>query len=261
MEEESEPTPEEGAPAWMTSFSDMMVLMLCFFVLLLSFAKMDQPTFHSALGSVRQALGGKGKLPEQREPPPELKEDAPPAPLPPTTTPESREERENKREQATLARIRRFLTDRGLAADVEVSASRRGIILRTKDQVLFDSGGASLKLEGTPILDAVAELARQFPGQLAIEGHSDDRPIQNVIYPSNWELSGARSAAVLRYLIEAKLDRALMHVAGYADTRPIADNSQEEGRSRNRRVEFVFEYETALERTDQEPSERPERMP
>jgi chemotaxis protein MotB len=260
MDEESEPAPEEGAPAWMTSFSDMLVLMLCFFVLLLSFAKMDQPTFRSALGSVRQALGVRDKLPEQREPPKELQQDARPAPPPPPDL-ESEQERENKLEQETLARIRRFLTDRGLEADVEVSASRRGIILRTKDQVLFDSGGASLKLDGTPVLDAVAELARQFPGQLAIEGHSDDRPIQNLIYPSNWELSGARSAAVLRYLIEAKLDRSLMHVAGYADTRPIADNAQEEGRAQNRRVEFVFEYETALDRSDREPSERPERMP
>jgi chemotaxis protein MotB len=260
MDDDSEPAPEEGAPAWMTSFSDMLVLMLCFFVLLLSFAKMDQPTFHSALGSVRQALGVESKLPERREPPAELKQDAPPPP-PPAAPLESAEERENKREQATLARIRRFLTERGLQADVEVAASRRGIILRTKDQVLFDSGGASLKLDGTPILDAVAELARQFPGQLAIEGHSDDRPIQNAVYPSNWELSGARSAAVLRYLIEAKLDRALMHVAGYADTRPIADNSLEEGRAQNRRVEFVFEYETGLDRTDREPSERQERMP
>lgn len=226
-DEEPEATPEEGAPIWMTSFSDMMVLMLCFFVLLLSFAKLDAETFHSALGSMRQALGG-------HPPPPST---APSAPSRHTAEPSPQQPSE-----PDLRRVREFLAARGLADQVEVSTNPRGIVLSTKDQILFDSADASLKREGRPVLDAVHELSLQLGGQLAVEGHSDDRSIQNATFPSNWELSGARAAAVLRYLLDTHLDASRVHIAGYADTHPVASNATPEGRAQNRRVEFVFEY-------------------
>jgi chemotaxis protein MotB len=137
--------------------------------------------------------------------------------------------------------VREFLAARGLESAVEVTASSRGIILRTRDQILFDTAEATLKLEGRPVLDAIRDLSSQFKGQLAVEGHTDDRAIRTDLFPSNWELSGARAAAVLRYLIDTQFDAARVHVAGYADTRPVADNTTREGRARNRRVEFVFE--------------------
>ena len=230
MQDEDDTGHEEGSPAWLTSFSDMMMLFLCFFVLLLSFARTDTQTFRSALGSVRQALGGRADLPAQ-------------APLPPaerhaTSSPERRGADTN-----VVAQLERFLAERGLRAQVEVAASERGIILRTRDQILFDSGDARLKDDGLPVLAAVAELARRFHGQLAVEGHTDDRPIGSTLFPSNWELSGARSAIVLRYLLSTSIAPERVHIAGYADRQPIASNDSEEGRGRNRRVEFVFEYE------------------
>ncbi len=227
---ELESASEEGSPAWMTSFCDMVVLMLCFFVLLLSFAKTDADNFHSALGSVRQALGGTVPPPprtsaESVAPPAQA---AAPSPL--------------VQEEATLARFREYLDARGLSADVEVSASARGIVLRTRDRVLFESADAHLKPGGTAVLEAVRGLCQELRGRLTVEGHSDDRPIQSGVFPSNWELSGARASAVLRYLVAAGVDPALVHVAGYADTHPVASNASEEGRSQNRRVEFVFAY-------------------
>jgi chemotaxis protein MotB len=81
-----------------------------------------------------------------------------------------------------------------------------------------------------------------MPGA-AREAHSDDLPIESALFPSNWELSGARASAVLRHLIAAGVDPALLHVAGYADTHPVASNVTDEGRAQNRRVEFVFDYD------------------
>jgi chemotaxis protein MotB len=233
MEDDNEAASEEGSPAWLTSFSDMMMLFLCFFVLLLSFARTDTQTFHSALGSVRQALGVKVELPS-------------PAQLSPSPTEHAATAGSPERRSAVehvVAELEQFLATRGLRAQVEVAPSERGIILRTRDQILFDSADARLKSDGLPVLAAVAELARRFHGQLAVEGHTDDLPIQNTLFPSNWELSGARAAMVLRYLLSAGMTSELVHVAGYADRRPIAGNDSEEGRARNRRVEFVFEYE------------------
>jgi len=234
LEEEPESAPEEGAPAWMTTFSDMVVLFLCFFVLLLSFARTDAANFDSALGSVRQALGAK---PAGAHAPTPVSERAALAPSPhPAPT-------DSTRDQAVVERLTQFLAARGLSAQVEVAPSERGIVLRTRDQILFDSGAAELKQRGLPVLAAVCELARHFRGQLAVEGHTDDRPIQSALFPSNWELSGARSAVVLRYLLAEQIAPELLHMAGYADRRPIASNETEDGRTRNRRVEFVFEYE------------------
>jgi chemotaxis protein MotB len=232
---------EEGAPAWMTSFCDMTVLMLCFFVLLLSFAKTDAPTFHSALGSVREALGARPAPPPRAAPTSAepARREAPSTLNDPATSAGVR------RDEATLERFREYLAARGLAARVEVAASPRGIVLRARDRVLFESADATLTLEGTPVLEAVRGLCGELRGRLSVEGHSDDRPIENAVFPSNWELSGARAAAVLRYLVAAGVDPALVHVAGYADTHPVASNASEEGRAQNRRVEFVFEYEPA----------------
>jgi chemotaxis protein MotB len=233
MEDENDSHPEESSPPWLTSFSDMLMLFLCFFVLLLSFARTDAQTFHSALGSVRQALGVRAAVSAG-------------SPLAPSAAEHSSSPGTGERRTAdehVVAELEQFLAARGLRAQVEVTASERGIVLRTRDQILFDSADARLKDEGLPVLSAIVDLARRFHGQLAVEGHTDDRPIQNALFPSNWELSGARSASVLRYLLSAGIAPEIVHVAGYADRRPIAGNDTEAGRAKNRRVEFVFEYE------------------
>lgn len=231
MEEESETLSEHGSPPWMTSFCDLVVLMLCFFVLLSSFAKMDAGHFRSALGSMQKALGAEpldatSSLVHPARP---SSDAAPPArPRPNAAT--------------TLSRVREYLATRGLADRVEVSESERGIVLRAKDRVLFGSADVALDPEGIPILDAVASLCEGFEGHLSVEGHTDDRPIDSRMFPSNWELSGARAAAVVRYLLEAGVPPSMLHVSGYADTHPVASNASEQGRAQNRRVELVFEH-------------------
>jgi chemotaxis protein MotB len=241
MDDEHDDRQEEGSPAWLTSFSDMVMLFLCFFVLLLSFARTDAQTFRSALGSVRQALGGRAAVSAGTPRPSQAHSSASPA--------ERRSSPSTAEQSAAdvVAELEQFLAARGLRGQVEVSPSERGIVLRTRDQILFASAEARLKNEGLPVLAAIVELARRFHGQLAVEGHTDDRPIQNELFPSNWELSGARSASVLRYLLAAGIAPEIVHVAGYADRRPIATNDTEVGRAKNRRVEFVFEYERGAE--------------
>jgi chemotaxis protein MotB len=231
---EDEPRAEHGSPLWVITFSDMMTLMLCFFVLLLSFASTDSESFRSAAGSVRQAFGSARPAPTSKPQPgahtrelaaaPTASTEPAPAPAP-----------------ATLERVRAYLTERGLSDAVDVIDSPRGVVIRAKDRVLFATAEADLKSEGLAVLDTVTVLSFGFEGRLAVEGHSDDRPMQSSRFPSNWELSSARAGAVLRYLLEQGIDPALVYVAGYAHTRPIADNATVDGRALNRRVEFVFE--------------------
>lgn len=227
---EQEPRAEHGSPLWVITFSDMVTLMLCFFVLLLSFASTDSDSFRSAAGSVRQAFGAARPAPATIP--------GPATSAPERGTPVSAEPRPAP---ATLERVRAYLIERGLADAVDVIDSPRGVVLRAKDRVLFATAEAELKPEGLAVLDTVTVLSFGFDGRLAIEGHSDDRPIQSSRFPSNWELSSARAGAVLRYLLEQGIDSRLVYVAGYAHTRPIADNATAEGQALNRRVEFVFE--------------------
>jgi chemotaxis protein MotB len=179
---------------------------------------MDVENFRTALGSVREAFGVQFKVNGRFE----SLSDSPISLSNVQSTDVLHRERPIEREAIGL--VREFLAARGLDGSVEVDSGARGIVLRTKDQVLFDPGAAIIKEVGKPVLEAMRDLADSFDGQLAVEGHTDDRPIQTPFFPSNWELSGARSSAVLRYLLEADVDPALVHVAGYADMRPVASN-------------------------------------
>lgn len=229
--------PPEGAPAWMATFSDMATLMLCFFVLLLSFANMDVQNFRTALGSVKEAFGvqfkTRGNIEAMATSPVELSDVQSAATLYETTAVDAE----------SIAIVEEFVRDQGLEDVLEVEGDARGVIVRAKDRVLFDSGSATLRDEGVPVLLSLSDLFRSFQGTLAIEGHTDNRPISNAQFPSNWELSGGRAAAALRYMISDGLDSDRAKIAGYADLRPVAANDDEQGRAHNRRVEFVFEYD------------------
>ncbi|MFT5357876.1 MAG: hypothetical protein ACI9KE_005113 [Polyangiales bacterium] len=113
---------------------------------------------------------------------------------------------------------------------------------RIREQVLFGSGSADLD-RGTAgaVLASVVELGSRVASEIAIHGHSDDRPIGNMRYPSNWELSAARASSVVRFLVATGQTADLpVSIAGYADTRPIVPNDSDEHRAQNRRVEFRF---------------------
>ncbi len=222
---------EEGAPAWMATFADMATLLMTFFVLLLSFANMDIVEFRTLMGSVRDAFGVQFEQPGDYEAransPIWISEGGSP------TTP-------SILESGPLERVRRALEERGLAPVVDAEMTRRGVALRIRDGVLFESGSDELKPRGLEVLTELGELSTEFVEEIAVEGHTDDRPISTARFPSNWELSAARATAVLRYLERSHPDELSMSIAGYADTRPVADNDSAEGRSRNRRVELIL---------------------
>ena len=137
----------------------------------------------------------------------------------------------------------------GIGDQLGFSLEARGLVLTiVTDQVLFTAGQASLQPDGVAILDLVAAALAAIPNDISIEGHTDSRPISTARFPSNWELSTARATSVLRYLIDVHhLDPLRLSAGGYADTRPIGDNSTEAGAARNRRVEIVVLSNVSLQ--------------
>jgi chemotaxis protein MotB len=134
----------------------------------------------------------------------------------------------------------------GLGEQVQVRRVRGGVQLQIQDRILFEPGSAQLKPAAAQVLDRVASALADRKYPITVEGHTDDRAIASSKFPSNWELSASRAAAVVRHLSRG-VDRLRMRAVGYADTMPIASNATEEGRARNRRVSIVVTTEPGVE--------------
>jgi chemotaxis protein MotB len=140
----------------------------------------------------------------------------------------------------------------GVASSIGMRREERGLVVTVvTDEVLFAPGSADLEARGRAVLGALVPALRRFDNPLAIEGHTDDRPISTSRFPSNWELSTSRATSVLRYLEEAHGFRgSRLTAAGYGAERPIGDNTTSDGRTANRRVELVVLADVPLEETD-----------
>lgn len=223
---------DEGAPAWMATFADLMSLLLTFFVLLLSFANMDIKNFQTALGSVREAMGVQFEHPGDR--------------MGLTTSVVELSKRESTDKLQTLENqvsemFSKIVQEKGVGDKVAVGLGDRGIVVRIENTVLFEPGGTKLTKEAEAPLLVVAEAARELRLPLWIEGHTDNSPIRTPRFPSNWELSAGRAVSTLEFIrTEGKVPKYRMHIGGYADTRPLRSNLTAEGRAKNRRVEFVI---------------------
>ena len=231
---------EEGAPHWMTTFSDMTTLLLTFFVLLFAFAQFDLIKFKRVMGSIREAFGVQrtqiGEFPTAETTPIQLFDYQKLDSVIEMFYRQTRMYRELKRELQKIP-------------GVDVLVSERGIVVRAEERIFFDLGKADIKPEAYPFLDKMAELIKEYPEyRVAIEGHTDDLPINTPRFPSNWELSAIRATTVLRYFLSKGIPPERLKAVGYANTKPLVPNTSMENRAKNRRVEFVFSIETDEER-------------
>ncbi len=221
--------PPPGAPMWMATFGDMMSLLLTFFILLVSFSSIQETKFHEAVGSLQGALGVLSQLPKV---PVKMDIDKP-------TKRGNMSTDELGKRVAELKEKIAELQENGKS--VSVGRSEKGLAIRLDDQTLFDPGKADLRQSATEVLSLVAGTLAEFPNAVRIEGHTDNLPINTEQFPSNWELSAARAAAVLRFFQEHGLDPRRMSAVGMGEWRPLASNDSVAERQRNRRVEIFME--------------------
>lgn len=226
MGEKKKKCPPVGAPAWMCTFADMMSLLLCFFVLLLSFADMDQTKFEEVAGSLEKAFGS------QRI-----------QPLLGTPTAKEMISRQMPGQPIDLTmqvQIVQSLADEIESGLVEVEEDETGITVRVKEAVAFDSGRAVIKPRFGKMLDKLGRLFVGMKADIEVSGHTDNTPLKKKDeFVSNWGLSTARAVNVIEYwLARYKIDAGRLSAVGYADGHPLASNGTVVGRSKNRRVEF-----------------------
>lgn len=142
-----------------------------------------------------------------------------------------------------------------------VTVTRKPLWLEVeiKTDILFPSGSAEIETQAISILQNIAAILAPVQSPIRVEGHTDDRPINTMQFPSNWELSGARASRIVRLFESLGIDPARMSVAGMGEHRPVADNLTVEGRNRNRRVTLLILDAAAA--TGQQPVSRIPELP
>lgn len=217
----------KGAPMWMVTYGDLMSLLLCFFVLLLSFSTMDPAMFKEVSGSLRQAFG------VQRD---EIIYD-----IPLGVDIVARDFNPIFDVDIILEKIKSTIKLELIKGEIEIEALSDRVILRLNDEVTFDPGSAVLRARAKPLLAKLRKIIEEVPGEVMVAGHTDDVPIRNGKFPSNWALSAARAASVVDFLLEpGTIAPARMAAVGYGASRPRVPNDTPEHRAKNRRVELIF---------------------
>lgn len=225
----------EGLPTkgiWLTTFNDMMTLLMVFFVLLFSMSTVDMKRFKHFQGELQSALGileaGQKTAVGIVEPEPPITK----------TTPNDSVGKQPPPEVVAEVRALKSLSERlGLPG----TWSPRRIQITLEDGLLFGSAQTRFNQTAVTVLSEVAAALAKIPGQILVEGHTDNRPLVSARYPSNWELSTARAAQVVKYLISTKqVVPERLAAVGYADSKPIASNATPAGQATNRRVEIVL---------------------
>ena len=229
LDHEEDSAGPPSAPFWMTTFSDMVTLLLTFFVLIVSMSTVEIRKFTEALSYFQ----GQTSI---------LINDAavPPASRPTVNRFQSREQAER------YAELLDFLHEEGLSDKVQLNLTDRGLHVTITDSVMFESGSADLIDKSRVVLRRIRAVLGTAVESVVVEGHTDDRPIHTAMFPSNWELSSGRAASVVRFLLEEEdhLPPSRYLAVGYGEHRPVESNATAAGRARNRRVEILFSWET-----------------
>ena len=222
---------EEGAPAWIVTFGDLMSLLLCFFVLLLSFSEMDRNKYRIVSGSMRNAFGIQRKKPIFESPKGQK-----------MIAREFDQAIVLMKVQDVVDPILNELEDefQEFKKFVDVSVKQDQVIIRMMGEATFDTGQARLKKEFMPLLLKIGEILSKTSGEIIIAGHTDNVPLSGGPFKSNLGLSMARAGSVAEFLLKSTgIDPKKLSTMGFGEYRPLASNDTEQGRQKNRRVEII----------------------
>ena len=276
FDDEEDDKPSQG---WLVTFSDLLSLLLCFFVVLLSIADFDPIKYKQIQSNMINAFGVQREIPLEDIPKgtsvvathfqPGIPEETPVETIQQITREQERDslrlgepdaERERERDMReaveTLDEMMQLVRDTEIDADmlrkllraeieagqIDVESEERTILIRIREKGSFASGSAYLNNDFVKVIDKIGSAIGQIEGRVFVEGHTDSIPINSFAYPSNWDLAVSRAASVTRRLVrpETGINPRRVTASGFAATRPQAVNTTAAGRARNRRVEIII---------------------
>jgi chemotaxis protein MotB len=247
---------------WLLTYADMITLLMALFIVMFAISSVNTSKFDALSKSLKEAFNGKvveggqsilqtGGSDKGHNTP---TVQAPIPAIQPLIQKEFSKKAQQQQKQASSKQTEQeefkkvkteldnYVKQHGLASKVQTEITRRGLVIRLlTDKVLFDSGEATIKPAGKPLLKKVSSLLQvDTDHPINVEGYTDDIPIHSPIFPTNWELSTARASSVVRLLITDKVPADRLGAVGYAQLHPLASNDTAGGRSKNRRVEIVL---------------------
>jgi chemotaxis protein MotB len=274
----------ENEERWLLTYADMITLLMTLFMVMFAISSVNTSKFDALSKSLAEALSGKivtgGQSIQQTgaeqktdtaSPEPPIPSIAPVVKVDTSTsqssssssaaaaagarsTSTSAAEREQEEFKELKRKIDAYAKEHGLQAKLQTDIARRGLVIRLlTDRVLFATGSARLEPSSAGLLTEIAHLlVLEVRHPIVVEGHTDNRPIASPQFPTNWELSTSRSTQVVRFFIHQGVAARRLQAAGLGAQRPIASNSNDAGRSRNRRVEIVLTRQNADPSTSME---------
>ncbi|MES9825763.1 MAG: type VI secretion system protein TssL, long form [Candidatus Thiodiazotropha endolucinida] len=269
----------DGLPPWLATFADLMSLLMCFFVLLLSFAEIDAARFKKMAESMKDAFGVQREIPVMdvvkgtsvvmQEFSPGKPEPTPIKELRQQTTDvekdflQSEDQRSEAEDQQDLdidvakaamqaqieeevkeqaEELQEMLDSEITEGLLDVETEDTKIIIRIQEKGSFPSGRATLNPDFFEVISKITDVIANTPGKIIVAGHTDNIPISTRRFRSNWELSSARAVTVVHAMLSnAAIDEGRFLIQGYADSQPLVVNDTSENRAQNRRVELVIQ--------------------
>ena len=239
----------EHQDRWMVSFADFITLLFAFFVVMYSISSVNRGKYETFSESLDKALFHNEKVLKEVEP---IQIGTIPTHIQPIELPNlitvSEEEHQLSAEIVEEKRRLNEVSDefqRALQPFVEselvgIKKHDFWVELEMNSELLFASGKADLSSKAIPVIEKVAEVVREVPNVINVEGYTDNVPISTGIYPSNWDLSSARATNVVKELVKNNIPPTRLSAVGYGEYHPVGDNATEEGRFKNRRVVLVL---------------------
>jgi chemotaxis protein MotB len=267
MEDEQEVKCPTCPPKWLATFADLMSLLMCFFVLLLSFSEMDALKFKQLAGSMAQAFGVQRDIKTKTIPKGTsiiAKEFSPGRPTPTAlkimrqhTTDDRKNSldfnegkgdggTEKEKIERLLEKLKKALREQIGKGEIEVVGDDKRTVIRIREKGSFPSGSSRLRPGFEPVIRKIVTALADLNGKIKISGHTDNIPISTFRFESNWELSSARAVSILNAIIRIKkIPNKRFVIQGHADTEPLVPNTTNQNRAINRRVEIIVEKQRA----------------
>ncbi len=252
-----EDPPAEGLAEWFGTYSDLVTLLLCFFVLLFSMATIDAQKYVQIANSLRSSFvsisGGDMLFTNKGQQMISITGEMNPSDTGDRSVDaqkyvqkaeemvtDSQQQQENKKIADAANKIRDIISEKGLSDKVGVVEEKDFLLIRLDSEVFFQSGKADILQEGKEVLGAISDVVNQLENKdILVQGHTDNVPIKTAQFDSNWELSTARATNVVRYMVDSfGIDASRLTATGNGEFRPVAENTTAEGRQRNRRIEI-----------------------
>ncbi len=220
---------EEGGEAWLLPYSDLMTLLLAVFIVLFAVSQVDVEKAKQMSEEFSESMMTESYTASRMSEQERSQEESP-----------AGSKSELQQMEELKAELDAKLKSENMTASIKTSIDNRGLVISLSNAIVFEPGSAEIKKENEDTLLEIAEKISITDHYIRIEGHTDNVPMSSDLYPSNWDLSTARAANVVRLFI-SKTNAAPENLiaVGYGEYRPVADNSTEEGRAKNRRIDII----------------------